>query len=57
MFTPKQNVSIKSGTMHNKGEYTKYALVVRTLPGGEYVVLNVGDKLDIIARVEDVEPV
>lgn len=57
MFTPNQNVSIKPGTMHNKGEYTRYALVVRVMAGGEFVVLNVGDKLDVTARVEDVEPV
>lgn len=57
MFTPKQNVTIKPGTTHNKGEYPKYALVVRMMAGDEFVILNTGDEYDYRVRVGDVEPV
>jgi len=57
MFTPKQKVSIRSGTKHNSDENPKFAIVVRVMAGNEFVILNTGDEYDYRVRVEDVEPV
>jgi len=56
MFTPKQNVRIRPETQHNPwSEYPKYGLVVREMAGGEYVIVNTGEELDIRVRAEDLE--
>lgn len=52
----KQNVRILNGTRYNPSEENQvFGLVVRELPGGEYVVLDIGDEIDVIAKVQDVE--
>lgn len=55
MYTSKQNVRIKPWTHHNMSEFPKYALVVREMSGGQYVILDTGEELDIRVRIEDVE--
>lgn len=54
MFEPHQIVRIKSWTTHNMSGDTKYGFVVRMMAGDEFVILNVGDDLDIRVRSEDV---
>lgn len=58
MFEHGQAVQVKENTFHTRGmENPLYAVVVRMMAGGKFVILDIGDDVDIRVRVEDVEPV